>query len=138
VSPLSTPTFGDLLRAHRRLAGLLQGPNLDLYRDLCARTSRRQSWPRKAGLSEQGVSVLERGSRRRPRTETVLALAAALSLGEDEATPFLKASAGSRTSSNTPMADKKSGTEQTTPWSSVGSYRRLCRTSPTAGPNSRH
>ncbi len=56
-------TLGDLLREYRTAAGLTQGALAE-----------------KAGLSEQAVSLLERGTRRRPRPSTVHALAEALGL----------------------------------------------------------
>jgi transcriptional regulator with XRE-family HTH domain len=51
-------SFGELLRRYRLAAGLTQAGLAGL-----------------AELSEQAVSMLERGSRRRPRPETVRALA---------------------------------------------------------------
>ncbi len=59
-------TLGELLREFRTAAGLTQGGLAE-----------------KAGLSEQAVSLLERGSRRRPRPSTVHALAEALGLDSD-------------------------------------------------------
>ncbi|MDX6282559.1 MAG: hypothetical protein QOH03_3630, partial [Kribbellaceae bacterium] len=55
--------FSELLRRHRLAAGHTQATLADL-----------------AGLSEQAVSLLERGTRRRPRGETIHALSAALKL----------------------------------------------------------
>jgi tetratricopeptide (TPR) repeat protein/transcriptional regulator with XRE-family HTH domain len=55
--------FGELLRRHRLDAALTQAALAEL-----------------AGLSEQAVSLLERGTRRRPRTETIQALSTALKL----------------------------------------------------------
>lgn len=56
-------SFGELLRRHRLAADLTQSGLAE-----------------KAGLSEQAVSMLERGTRRRPRAETIHALSAALKL----------------------------------------------------------
>src|SRR5215211_7381837 len=62
-------TFGTLLRRYRLAAGLTQG-----------------QLARRAGLSERGVSDLERGRRRWPRPGTVHRLAEALALpGPDRA-----------------------------------------------------
>lgn len=58
--------FGELLRRHRLAATLTQAGLAEL-----------------AGISEQAVSLLERGSRRRPRAETIHALSAALKLSSD-------------------------------------------------------
>jgi tetratricopeptide (TPR) repeat protein/transcriptional regulator with XRE-family HTH domain len=63
VSRLSEEDLGALLRRHRAAAGLTQAALAE-----------------KAGLSEQAVSMLERGSRRRPRIETIRALGTALGL----------------------------------------------------------
>ncbi len=54
-----------MLRTYRTAAGLTQAALADL-----------------AGVSEQAVSMLERGTRRRPRAETIKALAEALRLGK--------------------------------------------------------
>jgi tetratricopeptide (TPR) repeat protein/transcriptional regulator with XRE-family HTH domain len=55
--------FSELLRRHRIAAGHTQAALAEL-----------------AGLSEQAVSLLERGTRRRPRVETIHALSTALKL----------------------------------------------------------
>jgi tetratricopeptide (TPR) repeat protein/transcriptional regulator with XRE-family HTH domain len=55
--------FSELLRRHRLAAGHTQATLAEL-----------------AGLSEQAVSLLERGTRRRPRVETIHALSTALKL----------------------------------------------------------
>ncbi|GAA3567622.1 tetratricopeptide repeat protein [Kribbella ginsengisoli] len=55
--------FSELLRRHRLAAGHTQAALAEL-----------------AGLSEQAVSLLERGTRRRPRAETIHALSTALKL----------------------------------------------------------
>lgn len=67
----ATPTLSELLRTFRIRAGLTQAA-------LAAR----------AGLSEQAISVLERGTRSRPRADTVRSLVQALSLSTAEATEF--------------------------------------------------
>ncbi len=59
----TSPPFGDLLRRARLAAGLSQG-----------------ALAKRAGLSERGVSDLERGARRHPRPETIGRLADALGL----------------------------------------------------------
>jgi transcriptional regulator with XRE-family HTH domain/tetratricopeptide (TPR) repeat protein len=58
--------FGELLRRHRLAAGITQAVLAEL-----------------AGLSEQAVSLLERGTRRRPRADTIHALSTALKLTPD-------------------------------------------------------
>ncbi len=65
----SSLLFGDLLRRHRLAAGLTQEDLAEL-----------------AGLSVRGLSDLERGARRAPRRETILLLAEALHLSEEERT----------------------------------------------------
>lgn len=71
---MTVETLGDLLRRYRIDAGLTQA-----------------SLAEKAGLSEQAISLLERGTRRRPRVETVEALAGALGLGPDAVGQLLQA-----------------------------------------------
>jgi transcriptional regulator with XRE-family HTH domain/tetratricopeptide (TPR) repeat protein len=65
VGRLTAETLGAQLRRYRTAAGLTQAALAEL-----------------AGLSEQAVGTLERGSRRRPRAETIEALAAALHLDD--------------------------------------------------------
>lgn len=69
MATISSQSFGDLLRRHRRAAGLTQ-------EELAAL----------AGLSVRGLSDLERGTRRAPRRETVQLLSEALQLSEAERT----------------------------------------------------
>ena len=70
----SSMAFADLLRRARRAAGLTQA-------ELAER----------AGLSVDAISTLERGTRRAPRRDTVMLLADALGLPEDERATFLGA-----------------------------------------------
>jgi transcriptional regulator with XRE-family HTH domain len=56
--------FGDLLRRYRMVSGLTQAALAE-----------------RAGLSERGLSDLERGVRRAPYVDTVVRLAAALGWG---------------------------------------------------------
>lgn len=69
--------FGNLLRRHRRAAKLTQAALAEA-----------------AGLSEQAVGMLERGSRRRPHRGTVLALTVALGLGRGPTADLLSAAGG--------------------------------------------
>lgn len=71
MSSGASPSFGDLLRQHRRAAELTQ-------EELAAR----------AGLSARGINDLERGARRTPRRDTVALLADALHLVGDEHAAF--------------------------------------------------
>jgi transcriptional regulator with XRE-family HTH domain len=71
------PSFGDLLRRHRRAAGLTQAALAE-----------------QAGLSWRGINDLERGVRLRPRKETVALLVEALGLGGDERAAFVAAARG--------------------------------------------
>jgi len=61
------PSFADLLARHRRAAGLSQ-----------------EALAERAGLSRAGISVLERGLRQSPHTDTVRLLADALGLAPTE------------------------------------------------------
>src|SRR5262249_3101400 len=63
--------FGDLLRRHRRAAGLTQA-------ELAERAS----------LSMRAINDLERGARQTPRNDTVALLATALGLAEEDRTAF--------------------------------------------------
>jgi transcriptional regulator with XRE-family HTH domain/tetratricopeptide (TPR) repeat protein len=71
VSEPAEPTLSELLRTFRTRAGLTQAALAE-----------------KAGLSEQAISVLERGTRSRPRIDTVRSLTIALSLTPHEADQF--------------------------------------------------
>lgn len=93
-SPSSLLTFADLLRHYRSAAGLTQ-----------------EELAERAGLSVDAISTLERGTRRRPRKDTVALLADALALPDDERTAF--AAAARRTSAAalvaTPSSEATSG-----------------------------
>ena len=65
------PSFGDLLRRHRKIAGLTQ-------EELAAQ----------AGMSAHGIADLEAGRRRSPRKDTIELLAAALGLTGQGRTAF--------------------------------------------------
>jgi class 3 adenylate cyclase/ABC-type transport system substrate-binding protein len=78
----SSITFADLLRHHRTAAGLTQ-------EELAAR----------AQLSRDAISTLERGTRRRPRKDTVALLADALALPDEERAAFATAARRSPASS---------------------------------------
>lgn len=69
--------FGERLRALRKAAALTQ-----------------EELAERAGLTANGVSALERGTRTRPYPHTVRALAQALSLDEDERNDLLAAARG--------------------------------------------
>ncbi len=71
--------FGRLLRKSRVAAGLSQ-----------------EALAKRAGMSANGVSALERGYRRAPQQETLELLARALSLSDDERRAFRQAAADSR------------------------------------------
>jgi predicted ATPase/transcriptional regulator with XRE-family HTH domain len=74
MTPHDSPSFGDLLRYQRLAAGLSQAALAEL-----------------AGISEDAISLLERGERRRPQRHTVLALAGALALDGEELQRFVAA-----------------------------------------------
>jgi predicted ATPase/DNA-binding XRE family transcriptional regulator len=67
-------SFGELLAAHRCAAGLTQ-----------------EALAARAGLSVDGISLLERGARSSPRPRTVVLLVRALGLSEQEAAAFTAA-----------------------------------------------
>lgn len=69
--------FGRLLRQHRRAAQLTQAALAEA-----------------AELSEQAIGLLERGVRKRPYRDTVLALASALGLGPESTAALLSAAGG--------------------------------------------
>ncbi|MFI5696979.1 ATP-binding protein [Kribbella sp. NPDC051586] len=71
------PTLSELLRTFRTRAGLTQAALAE-----------------KAGLSEQAISVLERGTRSRPRMDTIRGLTKALDLTPAEADQFLTVARG--------------------------------------------
>jgi class 3 adenylate cyclase/tetratricopeptide (TPR) repeat protein len=82
----SAPIFGDTLRELRRAAGLTQA-------ELAER----------ANLSPRGLSDLERGVNRRPRRETLLALADAFKLSDEERVRFFAAARRRTQPSSTPQ-----------------------------------
>jgi tetratricopeptide (TPR) repeat protein/transcriptional regulator with XRE-family HTH domain len=84
VGGLSTPSLSELLRRFRTRAGLTQAALAE-----------------KAGLSEQAISVLERGTRSRPRMDTIRSLTAALGLDDAEANQFLTVARGKRSAGRT-------------------------------------
>jgi tetratricopeptide (TPR) repeat protein/transcriptional regulator with XRE-family HTH domain len=71
VAEVSAGSLSELLRGFRTRAGLTQAALAE-----------------RAGLSEQAISVLERGTRSRPRQDTVRALTEALDLSPAEAAEF--------------------------------------------------
>ena len=73
--PPDAPTFGDLLRRHRRARDLTQ-----------------EALAERAGVSVRAISDLERGTRAYPYRETVSLLAEALGLSGSERTALLVAS----------------------------------------------
>ena len=84
---MATESLSELLRRYRARAGLTQAA-------LAA----------KAGLSEQAISVLERGTRSRPRHDTVRALTSVLGLNADEAAGFAAVARGNRRNRPVPPA----------------------------------
>ncbi len=89
-------SFGELLRRHRLAADLTQAELAEL-----------------AALSEQAVSMLERGTRRRPRAETIHALSAALKLESADEEELFKA-VRSRGAVATPAPEQRPATPA--PW----------------------
>jgi tetratricopeptide (TPR) repeat protein/transcriptional regulator with XRE-family HTH domain len=69
--------FGHLLRRHRRAANLTQAALAEA-----------------AGLSEQAIGLLERGTRRRPHRGTALALTSAMGLDPETTADLLSAAGG--------------------------------------------
>ncbi|MET9316198.1 NB-ARC domain-containing protein [Kribbella sp. NPDC003505] len=100
MSESAASTLSELLRTFRVRAGLTQAALAE-----------------KAGLSEQAISVLERGTRTRPRTDTVRSLTAALGLTSSEAERFLAVARGKRRS-QAPATPKDQATAEPppTPW----------------------
>ncbi|MEV8375786.1 helix-turn-helix domain-containing protein [Kribbella sp. NPDC056861] len=80
-------TLAELLRKYRVEAGLTQAGLAE-----------------KSGLSEQAISLLERGTRRRPRAETIEALAGALELDGKAVGEFLLAAKAPRRPVAEPVA----------------------------------
>ncbi|MET9270565.1 NB-ARC domain-containing protein [Kribbella sp. NPDC003557] len=100
MSGSAAPTLSELLRTFRVRAGLTQAALAE-----------------KAGLSEQAISVLERGTRSRPRIDTVRSLTAALGLTTDEAQRFLAVARGkSRSPAPAAPKDPVPAEPAPTPW----------------------
>jgi transcriptional regulator with XRE-family HTH domain/tetratricopeptide (TPR) repeat protein len=98
VAELSTPSLSELLRSFRARAGLTQAALAE-----------------KAGLSEQAISVLERGTRSRPRADTVRALTQALALTPAEAEHFRTVARGKLGTPRTPPREAAAD-QVPTPW----------------------
>ncbi|HEY3559605.1 MAG TPA: helix-turn-helix domain-containing protein [Kribbella sp.] len=97
MSEPAAPTLSELLRTFRARAGLTQ-----------------VALAERAGLSEQAISVLERGTRSRPRADTVRALTQALALTPAEADEFRTVARGKLGTRRPP---KDPSTDQVpTPW----------------------
>jgi transcriptional regulator with XRE-family HTH domain/tetratricopeptide (TPR) repeat protein len=94
VGQLTDESLSDLLRKYRGRAGLTQAA-------LAA----------KAGLSDQAISVLERGTRRRPRIDTIRALIKVLRLDKDEAAQFLAVARGKNPSPEETAAEPEAASE---------------------------
>lgn len=88
MGQLTGESLSDLLRKYRGRAGLTQAA-------LAA----------KAGLSDQAISVLERGTRRRPRIDTIRALIKVLRLDKAEAAEFLAVARGKSQSAEAQEAE---------------------------------
>ncbi|NUR98987.1 MAG: helix-turn-helix domain-containing protein, partial [Kribbellaceae bacterium] len=98
MSEEAAPTLSELLRTFRARAGLTQAALAE-----------------RAGLSEQAISVLERGTRSRPRADTIRALTQALALTPSEADQFRTVARGKLGTPRT--APKDPATDQVpTPW----------------------
>jgi transcriptional regulator with XRE-family HTH domain/tetratricopeptide (TPR) repeat protein len=98
MSGSALPTLSELLRTFRIRAGLTQAALAE-----------------KAGLSEQAISVLERGTRSRPRIDTVRSLTAALALTSTEADQFLSVARGKLGTPRTPPKEPAAD-QLPTPW----------------------
>jgi tetratricopeptide (TPR) repeat protein/transcriptional regulator with XRE-family HTH domain len=83
-------SLGELLRRHRTGLGLTQAALAD-----------------RAGLSEQAISVLERGTRRRPRVDTIRALTTALGLNAADAAEFMAVAGAKSHQDRAPAADTR-------------------------------
>ncbi len=101
MGQLTGESLSDLLRKYRGRAGLTQAA-------LAA----------KAGLSDQAISVLERGTRRRPRIDTIRALIKVLRLDKAEAAEFLAVARGkSLPAEPEAETEEKAGTDSVPmPW----------------------
>jgi tetratricopeptide (TPR) repeat protein/transcriptional regulator with XRE-family HTH domain len=96
-------SLSELLRGFRNRAGLTQAALAE-----------------KAGLSEQAISVLERGTRSRPRIDTIRSLTAALGLSRAEAELFLTVARGKSTkprpSTPAPAPERETDDGLPMPW----------------------
>lgn len=102
MAELYTPSLSEVLRAFRARAGLTQAALAE-----------------KAGLSEQAISVLERGTRSRPRMDTIRSLTKALDLTPAEADEFLsvaRGKVGKPGPSGPPMVPTSAVDPVPTPW----------------------
>ena len=101
MSGSAAPTLSELLRTFRVRAGLTQAALAE-----------------KAGLSEQAISVLERGTRTRPRIDTIRSLTAALSLTPGEADQFLAVARGKlgKPSQKAAKGSPAAADQAVTPW----------------------
>ncbi|GAA1158905.1 XRE family transcriptional regulator [Kribbella jejuensis] len=98
MSEPAAPTLSELLRTFRIRAGLTQAALAE-----------------RARLSEQAISVLERGTRSRPRADTIAALIQALALTPTEADQFRTVARGKLGTPRT--APRDAATDQVpTPW----------------------
>src|SRR3954454_5833346 len=93
------PTFSELLRTFRTRAGLTQAALAE-----------------KAGLSEQAISVLERGIRSRPRKDTIRSLTEALDLTPAEADQFLAVARSKSPEQSAPSVAQPVPTTSIVPW----------------------
>ncbi|GAB3950114.1 XRE family transcriptional regulator [Kribbella albertanoniae] len=99
VGQLTGESLSDLLRKYRGRAGLTQAA-------LAA----------KAGLSDQAISVLERGTRRRPRIDTIRALIKVLRLDKAEAAEFLAVARGKSQTAEAEEPDVSGSDALPMPW----------------------
>lgn len=101
MSDSASPTLSELLRTFRARAGLTQAALAE-----------------QAGLSEQAISVLERGTRSRPRIDTIRSLTKALDLSAAEAEQFLSVARGkvSKRREDLPKEPTPAADQVPTPW----------------------
>jgi tetratricopeptide (TPR) repeat protein/transcriptional regulator with XRE-family HTH domain len=92
-------SLSELLRGFRNRAGLTQAALAE-----------------KAGLSEQAIGVLERGTRSRPRIDTIRSLTSALGLSPAEADLFLTVARGKSTKAPSPAPERATDDGLPMPW----------------------